>query len=593
MSGGNDSLVLDGQSTSQRALKNAREMAALQGANIAFSANKLRSSSSNAPHNPSKTARAAVLADQARHAKQQPSEDDTGSEMPEDGFVTDRIKQFSGAPTPARIHTTNTGGHLAVRDVSIPIQAASLAAARSASRTPQSARPTPSVSPIRIQPSGPPNDVNAKTPKLERSPGRISQPLPAPIPVRKSLGVIDSLAKITDLDKDRTNSVSPTQRSSSTLTTGAQPLRNPTPRKAANDRPKSAATTTHLSLENPSQLPTPTNKEVQAERHDRKPAPAVPKPRRTATVPDEEPPKPALPPRTATLSLEDEGHTSSSSAAEEKINSNRRRVRSTSVSTRSSYNTSSSDQVRVSNHAQSAARLDSGDANRMTKEALADAIVASSLASSRAVSPLKEAPPLPPNRRARSRSLLHPADMFKGEPQRTTPSPPKGLRQTLRDPSKSDDEGAKKHGGRHLIRHHPHKYHEGDRRRWRQEIPERERKRYEGVWAANKGLCVPPQAVISKLFPRLPASVVLSDMVVHLVVRDIWSRSRLPFYTLEGIWNLVDHHGIGLLSREEFVVGLWLIDQSLKGHKIPVKVPDSVWESVRHTPGIKVPLNFE
>lgn len=183
--------------------------------------------------------------------------------------------------------------------------------------------------------------------------------------------------------------------------------------------------------------------------------------------------------------------------------------------------------------------------------------------------------------------------MFKGEPQRTTPSPPKGLRQTLRDPSKSDDEGAKRRGGRHLIRHHPHKYHEGDRKRWRQEITERERKRYEGVWAANKGLCVPPQALISRLFPRLPPSVVAADMVVHLVVRDIWSRSRLPFDTLEGIWKLVDHYGIGLLSRAEFVVGLWLIDQSLKGHKIPVKVPDSVWESVRHPPGIKMPLNFE
>lgn len=592
MSGGTHSLVLDGQSTAQRALKNAREMAALQGANIAFSAHQLQSGSSNASHHSNKTCRPAVVADHAR--RPEPHEDDTGSEMPEDGFVTDKIKQFSGVSTPARIRTTNTGGHLGARDVSIPIQAASLAAARSASRTPQSARPTPSVSPIRIQPSGErPKDVNPKTPKLEPSPSRISKPLPAPVPVRNPLGVVDSLARITDQDKDRSNSISPIPRSSSTLTAGAQPLRNPTVRKAVNDRPKSVAPT-YLSMEKASKPPTPTRKEVQAERNERKPAPAVPKPRRTTTVSDEEPLKPALPPRTATLSLEDEGHTSSSSAAEEKINSSRRRVRSTSVSTRSSYNASSSDQVRVSQHAQSAARVDGTDGNRMTKEALADAIVASSLASSRAVSPLKEPPPLPPNRRARSRSLLHPADMFKAEPPRTTPSPPKGLRQTLRDPSKSDEEEAKRqHGGRHLIRHHPHKYHEGDRKRWRQEIPERERKRYEGVWAANKGLCVPPQAVLSELFPRLPASVVPSDMVVHLVVRDIWSRSRLPLYTLEGIWNLVDHHGMGLLSREEFVVGLWLIDQSLKGHKIPVKVPDSVWESVRHAPGIKVPLNFE
>ncbi|CRG83986.1 Increased rDNA silencing protein 4 [Talaromyces islandicus] len=593
MSGGTGSLVLDGQSTAQRALKNAQEMAALQGANIAFSAHKLQSDSSNVSHNSSKATRAVVSADRTKRAERH-SEDDNGSDMPEDGFVTDRIKQFSKTSTPASMRSPNRGGHLAAKDASIPIQAASLAAARSASRTPQSARPTPSVSPIRIHPTGEPKDGIPRTPKVERSPSRISKPLPAPVPVRKPQGVVDSLAKITDEDKYRASSASSTQWSSPTLaveTTRA--LRSPTVRKVVNDRPSSAVST-HVPVEKPSNPPIPTRKEVQSGRHDRKPAPAVPKPRRTATVTDEEPPKPALPPRTATLSLEDDGHTSSSSAAEEKTNSSRRRVRSTSVSTRSSHNTSSSDQVRVPNHAQGSARPGASDANRMSTAALADAIVASSLASSRAVSPLKvPPPPLPPNRRARSRSLLHPTDMFKGEPQRKTPSPPKGLRQTLRDPSKSDDEEAKRRGGRHLIRHHPHKYHEGDRKRWRQEIPERERKRYEGVWAANKGLCVPPQAVMSQLFPLLPSSVVLSDMVVHLVVRDIWSRSRLPSYTLEGIWNLVDHYGIGLLSREEFVVGLWLIDQSLKGHKIPLKVPDSVWESVRHAPGLKIPSSFE
>ena len=50
----------------------------------------------------------------------------------------------------------------------------------------------------------------------------------------------------------------------------------------------------------------------------------------------------------------------------------------------------------------------------------------------------------------------------------------------------------------------------------------------------------------------------------------------------------MDHQNIGLLVREEFVVGMWLIDQQLKGHKLPVKVPDSVWDSVRHVAGIKI-----
>jgi hypothetical protein len=79
-------------------------------------------------------------------------------------------------------------------------------------------------------------------------------------------------------------------------------------------------------------------------------------------------------------------------------------------------------------------------------------------------------------------------------------------------------------------------------------------------------------------------------MVLNLVVREIWSRSRLPEAILGQVWDLVDHQHIGLLIREEFVVGMWLIDQFLKGHKLPVKVRDSVWDSVRHVAGIKLPL---
>jgi hypothetical protein len=79
-------------------------------------------------------------------------------------------------------------------------------------------------------------------------------------------------------------------------------------------------------------------------------------------------------------------------------------------------------------------------------------------------------------------------------------------------------------------------------------------------------------------------------MVLNLVVREIWSRSRLPEVILGQVWDLVDHQHIGLLIREEFVVGMWLIDQFLKGHKLPVKVRDSVWDSVRHVTGIKLPL---
>ncbi|OJJ98805.1 hypothetical protein ASPACDRAFT_30581 [Aspergillus aculeatus ATCC 16872] len=213
---------------------------------------------------------------------------------------------------------------------------------------------------------------------------------------------------------------------------------------------------------------------------------------------------------------------------------------------------------------------------------LSDAIVASSLASTRASQEKKSAPPPPPRRRPRSRSIVHLGHTKKhGHPQSSSPSTV--LRQTLRHPSSSDeDEGYRQH--KHIIRKHPHKHHEGDRKRWRSEVSEKDRKKYEGVWAANKGLLVPlPSQVPPGLLP--PDA---SEMVVNLVVRDIWSRSELPSHVLEQIWDLVDHQKNGLLTREEFVVGMWLIDQQLKGHKLPVRVPDSVWFSVKRISGIRI-----
>lgn len=213
---------------------------------------------------------------------------------------------------------------------------------------------------------------------------------------------------------------------------------------------------------------------------------------------------------------------------------------------------------------------------QLTADSLADAMVASSLASSRAASPSKQAPPLPRRhskqhiifRRSQSQDLIH----------SRTPSPGKGgMRQTMRAPSKAADDDVdynRKRNG-YIIKKHPNKHHEGDRKRWRDEITERERKRYEGVWAANKGLLMPP------------GDLELSTKVVNLVVRDIWSRSKLPDNVLGDIWDLVDREGLGRLGREEFVVGMWLIDQRLKGRKLPVKVSESVWFSARRLTGVK------
>lgn len=123
------------------------------------------------------------------------------------------------------------------------------------------------------------------------------------------------------------------------------------------------------------------------------------------------------------------------------------------------------------------------------------------------------------------------------------------------------------------MKKHPNKHHEGDRKRWRNVVTERERKRYEAVWASNRGLYTP---------------LGYENAVCSLVARDIYSRSRLHPDVLEEVYALVDRRHDGMLQKEEFVVGLWLIDQRLKGRKLPIRVTDSVWRSVGINGSIKV-----
>lgn len=223
----------------------------------------------------------------------------------------------------------------------------------------------------------------------------------------------------------------------------------------------------------------------------------------------------------------------------------------------------------------------------LTETALADAMVASSLASSRAPSPHKQqSRPLPPSRHhSKTKGLLQ--RMVDTDDTRST-SPKKGLKQTLRKPARSDDEDDGKQdirrGRRHLIRKHHRKHHEADRKRWRDEVTQRQRKRYEGVWAANRGLYTESLKDIAVDATGRAHS----DLVLNLVVRDIWKRSRLPDDVLEEVWELVDRGGIGALARDEFVVGMWLIDQRLRGRKLPIRVSYSVWASVRHSIGLQI-----
>ena len=192
-------------------------------------------------------------------------------------------------------------------------------------------------------------------------------------------------------------------------------------------------------------------------------------------------------------------------------------------------------------------------------DSLTNAIVAGSLASARAT-PSK--PPTPP------------------PPRKQTPH----MRQTLRAPRTKSEEEITGVGSQHrkkplgkLSSRKKHAHHEGARKRWREEITARERQRYEGVWASNRGLLLDgPSAAVNGL-----KDVEASQLIANVVARDIWARSRLPFDELAEVWDLVDTQGKGALNRAEFVVGMWLIDQRLRGRKIPRKVSDSVWGSAK------------
>ncbi|KAF1986446.1 hypothetical protein K402DRAFT_393925 [Aulographum hederae CBS 113979] len=238
----------------------------------------------------------------------------------------------------------------------------------------------------------------------------------------------------------------------------------------------------------------------------------------------------------------------------------------------------------------------------ITDNHLANAIVGANLAStrsSRAPSPSKSPapPPIPTSRRANHH---HHTPFHRSRSRSQSPQKQQGiqLRRTMRsDPgssSSSEDGHGKGRKVKHLVKKHPNKHHEGDRKRWREKITERERKRYEGVWAANKGLYLPPPSRSPSANPQSrkqsaessgsTATMATDDDandVAALVAREIWRRSRLNDQCLEEVWDLVDSRGVGRLSREEFVVGMWLVDQRLKGRKLPVKVGTSVWGSVR------------
>lgn len=371
----------------------------------------------------------------------------------------------------------------------------------------------------------------------------------------------------------------------------------------------------------------------------------------------------------------------------------------------------------------------------MSVDNLANAMVAGALATSAANSRSHSReirPPPPPPARRSATSLFGKLTPGHSRHASRAGSPEKGnggrkMKMTLRDnKSGSEEEKDGRHGRhrkRNLVKKHPNKHHEGDRKRWRDVVTEKERKRYEGLWASNKGICVgepvvnagrwvnPEESQMSLgsyggsnvgsippmgssmggpgsfqstgvggyqgggleardlrtspyLNPTLsqsqnqglvmgqglysnsmqnfaqnqnqslsvgpysnpmhnfsqqslattsgsnsgnnsspqrqtPGRYILplsrhitppppKDCVSSLVVRDIWGRSRLPPDVLREVWDLVDRSGKGMLCKDEFCAGLWLIDQRLKGRKLPQRVSDSVWRSLCGLAGVKI-----
>ena len=151
-------------------------------------------------------------------------------------------------------------------------------------------------------------------------------------------------------------------------------------------------------------------------------------------------------------------------------------------------------------------------------------------------------------------------------------------------------------------------------------IAEPERKRYEGVWASNRGNYITSfvtpirgldystvhnpsfnaqekeevsmkAARLSLEAKKMDATadeevfhglkrVETGDLIHGAVVLRLWRRSRLPNETLEQIWDLVDFRKDGTLNKPEFLVGMWLVDQCLYGRKLPKRVNDSIWDSL-------------
>ncbi|KAL5051836.1 increased rDNA silencing protein 4 [Aspergillus fruticulosus] len=490
------------------------------------------------------------------------SDPEVPPELPEPGSIKDKIALFSANSVATARSDRPRSAHESVSEIGRE-KSPQLLAAEIAARTLHST-------------SGKTTSDDVRRARLQRNGVAPSRDLLSPIPVRKPVvkpRLLDPYQEDTQelsAPKPYFNQRPASSRSSTSPRppiTKPRPVLPPIPRKPSLAISEPASKTTSHRFEN-------------GPRHEESRKPPLPLRSKASAATLSEDRPPALPPRRAATAQDMYSNPSILGSAKSPAGSS-----------------SSPSVVSLYSPAHDASRTSM--VTDVSRDAPSDAVAASSTASNRALQARKPPPPPPPQRRrrSRSRSLLHIQHQHKKD---RTPNPsPGSLRETLRPQAKSNDEdGQRRHQHKNrVINKHSHKHNEGERRRWRSEVTEKERKRYEGVWAANKGLLIHPSQVLDenlapeKVPPGMYPPAAL-EMVVNLVVRDIWSRSRLPDHVLEQVWDLVDGQNIGLLTRAEFVVGMWLIDQQLRGHKLPAVVPESVWASVTRVPGISLEPHY-
>ncbi|KAI9235296.1 MAG: hypothetical protein BYD32DRAFT_421416 [Podila humilis] len=80
-------------------------------------------------------------------------------------------------------------------------------------------------------------------------------------------------------------------------------------------------------------------------------------------------------------------------------------------------------------------------------------------------------------------------------------------------------------------------------------------------------------------YEALFRSVCSTECIEGAKVHGIYVRSRLDSKTLAQIWDLIDIDNAGRLSKAQFCMGLYLIDERLASGTIPLEVSDELWVS--------------